>query len=223
MNRRSANKVVLLTLLAVGTIVAYGILRPFLRPIVFALVIGTGFYPLHANIGRFLHRRNIHALISTLAVLLIFVVPAVLLVSAASGDIIHAAQSIKDRAAGGGGLLLYLLQGPDRLVNWLEKYADIKKSGLAGAIDSLPVKASQLLVTFATSLVAGLAGFVGESVITLLVLFFMFRDGADILNRVAVLVAPGARTHRSAVFPSPSRASSPTSTGFLPWLWLKGY
>jgi predicted PurR-regulated permease PerM len=187
-NRRSASIVVLLTLLAVGTIVAYDILRPFLRPIVFALVIGIGFYPLHAMIGRFLPQRNIHSLISTLAVLLIFVVPAVLLVSAASGEIIHAAQSINGRAAEGGGLLPYLLRGPERLANWLEKYVDIKKSGLAGAIDSLPVKASQLLATFATSLVAGLAGFVGESIITLLILFFVFRDGADLLNRVASLL-----------------------------------
>ncbi len=73
-------------------------------------------------------------------------------------------------------------------MSWLEKYVDIKKSGLAGAIDSIPVKASQLLVTFATSLVAGLAGFVGESIITLLILFFMFRDGADILNQVAAFL-----------------------------------
>ena len=195
MNRRSASIVVLLTLLAVGTIVAYDILRPFLRPIVFALVIGIGFYPLHAMIGRFLPQRNIHSLISTLAVLLIFVVPAVLLVSAASGEIIHAAQSINDRAAEGGGLLPYLLQGPERLTNWIEKYVDIKKSGLAGAIDSLPVKASQLLATFATALVAGLAGFVGESIITLFILFFVFRDGADILNRSRISVATGARTN----------------------------
>ncbi|MGC1942512.1 MAG: AI-2E family transporter [Candidatus Acidiferrales bacterium] len=188
MNRRNANIVVLLILLAIGTIVAYGILRPFLRPIVFGLVIGIGFYPLHTKIGRFFPRKNIHALVSTLAVLLIFVVPAVLLVSAASEEIIHAAQSFNDRAAEGGGLLPYFLQGPDRLMNWLEKYVDIKKSGLAGAIDSLPIRASQLLVTFATSLVRGLAGFVGESVITLLILFFMFRDGPGMLNRVAAML-----------------------------------
>ena len=35
---------------------------------------------------------------------------------------------------------------------------------------------------------AGLAGFVGESIITLLILFFVFRDGADFVNRVASLL-----------------------------------
>ncbi len=185
MNRKNASIVVLVTLLAVAAILAYGILRPFLRSIVFALVIGIGFYPLHSLIGRFLARRNLGALISTLAVLLIFVVPAVLLVSAASGEIIHAAQSINDRTVENGGILPYLLQSPERLTNWLEKYLDIKKSGLGGAIDSLPAKASQLLVTFATALVAGLVGFVGESVLTLFILFFVFRDGVDVLNRLA--------------------------------------
>lgn len=188
MNRRDASLAVLLTLLAVAAVPAYGILRPFLRPVAFALVIGIGFYPLHAMIGGFLHRRNFQALVSTVAVLLMFVVPAVLLVSATSGEIIHAAQSINDRTAGGGGLLPYLLQGPERLTNWLGKYVDIRKSGLAGAIDSLPVKASQLLVTSASSLVAGLAGFVGESIVTLVVLFFVFRDGAGILKQGASLL-----------------------------------
>lgn len=188
MNRKSAGVVVLLALLAVGAVVAYEILRPFLRPIAFALVIGIGFYPLHEMIGRFLPRRNLQALISTVAVLLIFVVPTVLLASAASGEIIHAAQSINEKTTEGGGLLPYLMQGPERLTKWLEKYVDIRKSGLAGAIDSLPVKASQLLVSLATSLVAGLAGFFGESIITLIILFFVFRDGAQMLDRVAFLL-----------------------------------
>ena len=188
MNRRNASIAVLLTLLAAGALVAYGILRPFLRSIVFALVIGIGFYPLHAMTGRFFARRNVRALISTLAVLLIFMAPAVLLVSDASGEILRAAHTINDRTVENGGILPYLLQTPERLTNWLERYVDIEKSGLAGAIDSLPAKASQLLVTFATALVAGLVGFVGESVLTLFILFFVFRDGAEMLNRIESLL-----------------------------------
>ena len=188
MNRRNARLVVLLALLAVAAVLAYGILRPFLRPVAFALVIGIGFYPLHAKIERLLHRKNVHALVSTIAVLLVFVVPAVFLVSAASKEIIHAAQLINDRAAGQGGLRPYLFQGFQKLTIWLEKYVDIQNSGLEAAINSLPARASQFLVTFASSLVAGLAGFVGESIVTLIVLFFVFRDGAGFLNHCASLL-----------------------------------
>jgi predicted PurR-regulated permease PerM len=187
-NRKSASVVVLAILLAVAAIFAYYILQPFLHSIVFALVIGIGFYPIHALIGRFLARRNLRALFSTLAVLLIFVVPAVLLVSASSREIIHAAQSINNRTVENGGILPYLLQSPERLTSWIEKYVDIENSGLAGAIDSLPAKASQLLITFATALVAGLVGILGQSIITLFILFFVFRDGVDLLNRIASML-----------------------------------
>lgn len=129
MNRRNARLVVLLALLAVAAVLAYGILRPFLRPVAFALVIGIGFYPLHAKIERLLHRKNVHALVSTIAVLLVFVVPAVFLVSAASKEIIHAAQLINDRAAGQGGLRPYLFQGFQKLTIWLENTSISKIPG----------------------------------------------------------------------------------------------
>jgi predicted PurR-regulated permease PerM len=187
-NRWRTNTVLLAVLLAGSVVLAYSILRPFLRPIVLALVIGIGFGPLHARIGRRVKRRNLSALISTLAVLLIFVVPAVLLVSAASSDITHAAQYITSKTAQSGGPIVYLFQVPERLMNWLGKYVDLQKTGLRGAIDSLPLKTSQFLVAIGTSLVTGLASFVGEAFITLFVLFFVFRDGPAATNHAAALL-----------------------------------
>lgn len=178
----------LIVLLGVSLIIAGIILRPFLRPIVFAVVIGIGFYPLHGKVEKFIRRRNVSALISTLIVLLIFVVPAVFLASAASGDIIHAAQYIGNKTGQGAEIFSNLSHSAERIINWLENYVDLEKSGLRSTIDSLPLKTSQLLFAIAGSLVTGLASFVGQAVITLFVLFFVFRDGASTAKRVASLL-----------------------------------
>jgi predicted PurR-regulated permease PerM len=186
--RRTTTVILLTALLGASLIIACIILRPFLRAIVFAVVIGIGFYPLHGRIKKLVPRQNASALISTMVVLLIFVVPAVFLVSAASGEIIHAAQYISSRTGQGVGIYSNLFRASECIINWLAKYVDLEKSGLRSAIDSLPVKTSQLLLAIATSLVTGLASFVGQAVITLFVLFFVFRDGAATTNRVASLL-----------------------------------
>jgi predicted PurR-regulated permease PerM len=85
------------------------------------------------------------------------------------------------------------MHGPEYILGWLRQYIDVTKSGLEGTIYSLPSRVSQLLIRVAASLVAGLAGFIGESLITLLVLFFVLRDGADIARRAALLVPLDSR------------------------------
>jgi predicted PurR-regulated permease PerM len=184
-NRRRASIIFLLVLLVTVLILVYLIFRPFWRAIVFALVIGIGFGPIHERIGHALRRRNLHALISTVAVLLIFVVPAVLLASVLSDDIVRTTRFLNDRTAPGGGILPYLTDVPQRIVSWIGRYVDLEKSGLREFMLSLPARASQTLLSLATSLVTGIAGFVGQSVITLFILFFVFRDGAGLLRQIS--------------------------------------
>ena len=99
--RRKSTFILLAGLLGICLILAGLILRGFWRPIVFASVIGIGFYPLHERINKLVRRKNASALLSTLFVLLIFVVPAAFLASAGSGDILHAAQYLNNRSGPG--------------------------------------------------------------------------------------------------------------------------
>lgn len=180
----------LTTLLGVSLITALIILLSFWRPIVFAAVFGIGFYPLHGRINKLVPGRNTSALISTMIVLLIFVLPAVLVAFAAHGDLIQSAQRV--------GVFSSWVPG-QRIRSWLEQYVDLDKSGLRSAIDSLPAKMSQLMLRGATSLVKGLLRFLGEGVVALIILFFVFRDGAAVSDRVASLV-PLNREHVNRLF-----------------------
>jgi predicted PurR-regulated permease PerM len=179
-SRRRSTVAFLSILLGICLVIACIILLLFWRPIVFAAVLGIAFYPLHRRVNKFIPRQNISASISTLIVLLVFVLPIVLLAFTASGDFIHAAQYINytfsTRVPGEG------------LLRWLEQYLNLEIGGLRSAIDSLPAKMSQLMLESATSLLKGLVTFLAQGVFTLLILFFVFRDGAAIGDRVASLL-----------------------------------
>jgi predicted PurR-regulated permease PerM len=197
MSGRKTAIVFLLILLSATLVLAYSILSSFLRPLAFALIIGIGFYPLHVRISGLLSRRTTASLISTVVVLLIFVIPAALLASAASGDLIRTAHYVSDKSASEGGVVAYLSHSLDRPMNWLEKHVDLEKSGLKDILDSAPAALSRLLLGVGTSIVAGLATFAGEAVITFFVLFFVFRDGVSVMNQIAMLLplSPDRTTH----------------------------
>jgi predicted PurR-regulated permease PerM len=198
-NDRRTTVSFLLILLGIGLITTYGILRPFLRPAAFALVLGIGFAPLHTQSSKLIPKKTLAALSSTLVILLIFVVPSVLLASAASKDLIHAAQHVNQKSASGGGILAYVAHWVDIATDRLGKYVDLDKSGLRDLLDSLPARISQALFTAGTALVKGLATFTGEALITFFVLFFVFRDGGAIADQLTALLPLNAE-HSNRLF-----------------------
>jgi predicted PurR-regulated permease PerM len=73
-------------------------------------------------------------------------------------------------------------------VIWIEQHAQIDIPGLREALNSLPGRASQWLLGLATIIVTGFAGFVGQALVMLFVLFFVFRDGDAAVDRIASLL-----------------------------------
>ena len=188
MERRTAETVLIAILLAVALVLAFGLLRPFLRPLAFAVVIGIGFQPLYVQIKKWVRRPGLSSLLATLAVLVIFVLPAVLLATAASGDLTRAAQYVGSRSAAEGGLESYLAHLEERLLTWAGKYVNVRDVGLEDTIGSLPSRLSDVMVVAGRALVGGLAGFAGHAILTFLILFFVFRDGVSFANHAASLL-----------------------------------
>jgi predicted PurR-regulated permease PerM len=80
-----ASVLFLLALLVGALVTGFWLFRSYLQPFAFATVIGIGFHPLYLRISRSVRGPNKSALLTTFAVLLIFVLPALLIVSAAGG------------------------------------------------------------------------------------------------------------------------------------------
>jgi predicted PurR-regulated permease PerM len=186
--RRKSATIFLYVVLILSLVLASLIFRVFWRPAVFAAVIGIGFYPVHLKIKKRIPGQSAPALISTLCVLAIFALCAVFLVSAASGEIVRAAQYLKNGNGEGVSTLGILFQLLDRFAGWLEKYVDLERTGLRSAIDALPARISHLLFATAKAIVTGFASILAEGVITLFILFFVFRDGAVAVRHVSAVL-----------------------------------
>jgi predicted PurR-regulated permease PerM len=189
----SIASVVFLLALLVGALgVGFWLFRPFLQPFAFATVTGIGFYPLYLRIGRIVRGPNKSALLATVAVLLAFVLPALVVASAAGAELIKAARFAGDRSSQQGGAIVYLEQKQQSALRWLGKYVDVEELRLEEAMANLPGQVSKVLLAVGTSLAGGLAGLAGNTVLTFLILFFLFRDGRAAIENV-ILILPLSR------------------------------
>jgi predicted PurR-regulated permease PerM len=187
--RNSIASVVCLLAFLVGALVTgFWLFRPFLKPFAFAAVIGIGFYPFYVSIGRFVRGPNKSALLATFAVLLIFVLPALFIASAAGVELIKVARYLSDRSTQEGGAVAYLTHKQQSALQWLGKYVDVEVLHLQDAMANLPGKVSRFLLAAGTGLVGALAGFAGNAILTFLILFFAFRDGHNAIQKVTLLL-----------------------------------
>jgi predicted PurR-regulated permease PerM len=178
----------LAALLVAALALGFWLFRPFLQPLAFAAVLGIGFYPLHLAISRVVRGPNKSALLTTLAVLLIIVLPTLLLASSAGSELIKAARYFGDRSTQAGGAVNYLSHTQQSALLWLGRYVDVEALRLDKAVANLPGLTSKFLFAAETALAAGLADFAGDAILTFLILFFVFRDGpAAIANVTSML------------------------------------
>jgi len=179
------------SLLVGALVVGFWLFRPFLQPVAFAIVLGIGFYPLHVRISRVIRGPGKPALLTTLVVLLIIVLPTVLIASSAGGELIKAARYFGERSTKEGGAVNYLGHVQQGALNWAGKYVDVEALRLDDALANLPGQASKWLLAAGTAIVAGLAGFTGDAILTFLILFFVFRDGESALDSVTSILPLG--------------------------------
>ena len=131
---------------------------------------------------------NKTALLATFVVLLIFALPALLIASTLGAELIKAARFVGNWSTEEGGAVTYLSQKQESALRWLGKYVDVEELRLQDAIANLPGQVSKVLLTAGTRLLGGLAGFAGNTILTFLILFFLFRDGGAAIENVASLL-----------------------------------
>lgn len=192
-----ASAICLLTLLVGALVTGFWLFRPFVKAIAFATVIGIGFHPLYVRINRFAHGQNKAALLTTFIVFLMFVLPILLITSAAGAELIKVARYLGDRSTQEGGPVAYLTHEQQSALQWLGKYVDVEVLHLQQAMMNLPGKVSRFLLAAGTGIVGELTGFAGNAILTFLILFFVFRDGpAAIKNFILLLPLSQHRSER---------------------------
>jgi predicted PurR-regulated permease PerM len=167
-----------LALLCLGlTYGCYLVLSPFFSEIFLALVLGIVFHPAYAWVLRRTGRPSLAAWICTLATGLLFLLPVTVLGMVITQEVKDVVESL-NRAIGPSGGLEWLERGlafvSDKLGWNVEQTKEFLQTRLGGVGSSL--------ISNALKSLQGLGGWLFSSVITLVTLFFLFREGADLVR-----------------------------------------
>ena len=177
----------LLTLLVVG--VAFVITRPFLYPVAAAIVLAVVFNPIHQHILKYVKGRSGRAaLLSTLTLLFVFGIPLLIIVSLAANEAVNAAQYLTRKSSEEGGIALFLTTIADRGLRFLGRWIDLSNFDVRGAITSHVQQAGVWMLGSGAEIVGGFARLFVNSIITLVIVFFLFRDGRGWIQRAVEMI-----------------------------------
>lgn len=188
-----------LGVLLVGILaVALMITRPFLSPVASAIILAVVFYPAHERVLRWTNGRPGRAsLISTLALLFLFCVPILVVLTLAASEAVGAAQYLTRISAEEGGFTKFLTVMADRSLVFVGRWIDVSKFDFRGAISSHVQQAGGWILGSSASILRGFARIVVSSLITLVIVFFFFRDGKKwIQSAVEATPLTPAQAHR---------------------------
>lgn len=193
MERRNSATLFLAGSAMVALYLCYLLIRPYASPILFAAVIAIVFYPLHRRTQQLVRGRNLSAAISTVATFVLSVVPLAFLLMAISHELSELYGTLMSKS-GSGSMLAYLLQRGDRVIVWASRRYSIPVVDLHEALARRLETASGELVRLGASLVSNAFSFIANTVIALVILFFLYRDGEKGISKVmAALPLPQER------------------------------
>lgn len=166
----------------------YWIARPFLKPILSAILLAIIYYPLHTRWQRHIKYPNLAALVSTLTVLLTLVVPFLLLGVAVKREMTDLYHLLSEQTAQDGGWGPWLAHTSERLTGWIRRYADVAEIDLGQIMVERVQRARTTLFEDAADVLGNLVSFIVDGVISFFTLFFLFRDGSEVYSRLEAIV-----------------------------------
>jgi predicted PurR-regulated permease PerM len=160
----------------------YRILSPFLEPILWAVFITIVSYPVYTKLRRSLKQRGIlSAVVMTALVVLIFVLPVSFLIFSLANEVVEGYQSVEEMIKTGRlqSFMTHLMESP--VFKWplarLQLSADLSQLDIEGFL----LKNLKQITTFMFSqfsiILKGLSGFLIGFLLTLLSLYYFFKDG----------------------------------------------
>ncbi len=189
MHSKRATIIFLSVLLLIVLGLTFVITQTFLRPIAFAIILAVVFYPLHEQLLRWNKRRvGSSALLSTTLLILLFAVPSFIIAVLAANEALEAAHYLSRRSVEEGGFTSLAMTIADRPIRYVGHWIDLSKYDLRAMITSNVQKVSVWLLGFGANLLSGIARFIVDALITFVVVFFLFRDGAHWAYRAGALL-----------------------------------
>ena len=170
-------------LLGVTLILTIFIGLPFLRAIAYAVIMATVFHPLYRYLLKRTKTRNRAALVSTLIIFVLIVVPVAFLLNIAAIQAAALAHSIAARSAVEGGFVPFLVHLLDKPIAFLGRFVDVSSFDPQQQINENARGFGVKLLPTAASWVANIFGVVANTILALIACYFLLRDSEKILHK----------------------------------------
>jgi predicted PurR-regulated permease PerM len=170
----------------------YRIISPFLGPIVWAILLSIIFYPLFQKLQHLLKKKEaVSAMIMTLLVVIVIVLPAGLLTVSLANEVVDAYHSLEEMIKT-GRLQAYLEQFRQfTLFQWvwtrLDQYLDLSQADPFKFLLQNVRQIGTFLFNQTTVIFRGLSTFVIGFFFALLSLYYFFKDGNRLLERLKAI------------------------------------
>ena len=156
-------------------------LRPFVIVLEWATVLVIVFYPIHTRLTTRIKRPGLCALVSSVLVILIIVVPFSLLTVALVNELASTARSLP-------GSVTQLI-GPDttvlgRLAKWIHENAAIDLLGLQALIVDQVKSGGMALVGQSVGIVGNIVTGIAKAFFVIFTMYYLFRDGDKIVRAI---------------------------------------
>ncbi len=178
----------LMVLAGIALCLCYALIAPFLKPIVFSAVLAIIFYRSYVYISRWIRNRNIAAALATAGVLLVIASTSIFLGRALVAGLHDIYESLTGSGEGKERLSVFIIKLVDRAIAWVNHYAPVSVPDLQATISSQAEKTVSTLLTITAEVVGSLSAFGLNTLIAIVVLFFLFRDGKSMLRRMRVIL-----------------------------------
>lgn len=162
------------------------ITRPFLSPVASAIILAVVFYPVHLRVLRWTgNKSGTASLLSTLVLFFLFCVPVLILLTLTANEAVTAAQYFARKSAEEGGFLKFVSLSLDRVLAFAGHWVDLSRYDVKGTITSHLQQAGGWVLGSGATIVGGFFRILVNAIITIVIVFFLFREGEGWIERTA--------------------------------------
>jgi predicted PurR-regulated permease PerM len=176
----------LLAATAIALYLCWQILRPFAGVIAWSVILVITFYPLHRRLVRSTGRPSLSALISAVFVALIILIPVVILTGLAVREFLDLKEALQAKFK--DGLDPNDIPLVRQVMDWLGRYLSLDTTKIAESIRQHSSELAQMAARFSLAFAGNLSSLVVSFVFTIFSMFFLFRNGRQIVSKIPDLL-----------------------------------
>jgi len=200
MTRQQAFAVCFLAILLVLVYQVYTFFRPFLMPILWAMILAHLMFPVHDRFARLLRgKETLSAALMTLAIMLIVVLPVILLSIVLVDEAINAQQTFAAWIESGGIKRLPELIAGLPVVGDILNRAGISQTSIEGNLAGSAAALKTFVVQQGAVLAMSLLELVLNFLIMIIMLFVLLKDGRVVVKTLHRII-PLQPSHKNRIF-----------------------